>query len=88
MKCFLPQIIYIVLFALTSLFAWAMGEYAGDVLKWVPSFSICKDNACMGANAVYRVTFALSIFHFLSAAFTIGVKNSDDSRAEFQNSII
>jgi len=81
------RIIYIVLFALTSLFAWAMGEYAGDILTWVPSFKLCgKDNsACMGANAVYRVTFALSIFHFLSAAFTIGVKSSDDSRAEFQN---
>ncbi len=42
----------------------------------------------MGANAIYRVTFALSIFHFLSALATIGVKRSDDSRAEFQNSML
>ncbi|KAJ1680922.1 hypothetical protein LUZ63_023858 [Rhynchospora breviuscula] len=46
----------------------------------------CKDkDRCYGVLAVHRITFALSLFHFILGMLLIGVKDTRTKRAAIQN---
>ncbi|EGG19994.1 TMS membrane protein [Cavenderia fasciculata] len=66
----------------TRTFYWAFSWFADiDVLQ------ICskQDNECYGALVVYRLTFGLAVYHILLALILIGVKNTENPRAQIQD---
>jgi len=46
---------------------------------------LCTTNQCYGVLAVYRVTFAMAVFHFFHALIVIGMKTQGDVRMHLQN---
>lgn len=72
--------IYAALFILSSITAWVFSVWAGDILQWVPAIhdvSAC----CQGPIAVYRLTWALALFHLTLALLVVGVKDRGEGRA-------
>jgi hypothetical protein len=72
--------IYAVLFILSSIVAWVFSVWAGDILQWVPTIhdvSAC----CQGPIAVYRLTWALALFHLILSLLLVGVKDRGEGRA-------
>jgi len=85
---------YAVLFLLSSITAWVMLDptVARDLQKMskYTGHVDCKDGdkKCeddWGQLGVYRVFFAVAVFHALLALIMIGVKSSRDVRASLQN---
>lgn len=78
---------YSILFLFVAVIAWIFRSYAEDMLSWVPELSDIKKEAdkenihiVFGAMAVYRITFALALFHFVNAILMIGVSRRKDCR--------
>jgi hypothetical protein len=64
---------------------WAVKELTKRFNR-LPFYRIdCPEGLCYGTLAVYRMTFALCLFHIILALMTIGVRTSGDLRASFQN---
>lgn len=64
---------------------WAIKQLESRFNKF-PFYKIdCPEGLCYGTLATYRVTCALAMFHFIMSILLIGVKNSQDPRAAFQN---
>jgi len=62
-----------------------MSQWAYDLLKWIPVLNECAENTCYGNIAVFRITFALVIFHSMLGLILIGVRNSKDFRSAVQD---
>jgi len=77
---------YAVIFILWSVIAWVMSHWAYDILKFVPVLKECvEEQTCYGAVAVYRICFALALFHFIHTLGMIGTKTKRDCRVGLQN---
>jgi len=78
-----------VLFFVFSFIAWIFRSWAKDILKWVPVLKKCtEDNSsvmCYGTLAVFRISFALALFHFVLCLIMIGVTTQSDYRTKIQD---
>jgi len=73
--------VYAVMFLLTAVAAWILGNWGYDLLQFVPELKECGTNvACYAVYSVYRVTFGLCCFHILFALLLIGVSSQNDFR--------
>lgn len=75
---------YAGIFSLTSIIAWVFSFWAIELLGWIPTIVDAGD-CCSGAVAVYRITWALFIFHIILSFATIGVKDKDECRAQIHS---
>jgi len=67
---------------LSNLPTWTKDNW---LLAHIPGLSSCPAEICYGTMAVYRITFALAVFHLLMAAVLLGVKSSRDCRSTLQD---
>jgi len=85
-KSTLTRIVYIFFFLLVSVVSYVLSYWTPSFLKNINVFKVCLSNEeCYGALVVYRLTFGLVVYHILLALIMIGVKNTYDSRAKFQD---
>ncbi|CDW96812.1 hypothetical protein [Sporisorium scitamineum] len=81
---------FAIIFCLDALFAWLSltGFMMHKIEEWSYNYikMDCKDkDRCYGVLAVHRITFALSLFHFILGMLLIGVKDTRTKRAAIQN---
>jgi len=76
---------YFILFCITSFIAFIMSQWAYDLLDWIPVVTECSEDTCYGNIAVFRITFALVLFHLTLGLLLIGVRNSKDFRTAVQD---
>lgn len=62
-----------------------MSNWAYDLLNWIPMVNECSEDTCYGNIAVFRITFALVLFHLVHALILVGVRNSKDFRSAVQD---
>jgi hypothetical protein len=79
------RIFYTILFFIFSILSWILRNWGEQILSWLPEFQYCNDGKCFGVLGVYRLGFAMSLFHFIQAPIMIGVKNEGDVRVKFQD---
>lgn len=85
------RLTYAFLFLLYSLISWLMlSDWAVKELTKrfdrIPFYRLdCPEGLCYGTLAVYRMSFALCLFHLVLSLMTIGVRTGSDLRAGFQN---
>ena len=75
---------YAGIFSLTSVIAWVFSFWAMDLLDWIPTIENAGE-CCSGAVAVYRLTWALFMFHIILSLSTIGVKDKGECRAQIHS---
>jgi serine incorporator 1 len=84
---------YVLVFLVFSLLAWVLRGYAPALLSWLPSnalAAVCKTDDgniaenCFSILTVYRVSFALALFHFVLGLCMIGVTKYNDCRTGVQ----
>jgi serine incorporator 1/3 len=73
--------VYAFIFVLVSIASWVLSIWAGSVLGWIPVIEDAGE-CCSGPIAVYRLTWALFLFHVLLALSLIGVTEKSDGRAQ------
>ncbi|SPO26245.1 related to TMS1 protein [Ustilago trichophora] len=81
---------FAIIFCLDALLAWLSltGFMMHKIEEWSYNYikMDCKDkDRCYGVLAVHRITFALSLFHFILGMLLIGVKDTRTKRAAIQN---
>lgn len=77
---------YLFIFLTTAVAAWVLSNFASELLDWIPVIKECKeDGSCAGSLAVYRLMSATAVFFGVLSLSMIGVKNSSDPRAQFQD---
>lgn len=81
---------FAIIFCLDALMAWLSltGFMMHKIEEWSYNYikMDCKDkDRCYGVLAVHRITFALSLFHFILGMLLIGVKDTRTKRAAIQN---
>jgi len=76
---------YFLIFCLTSFMALIMDQWAYKILTWIPMVNQCAEDTCYGDIAVFRITFALVLFHLFLGLILIGVRNSKDFRSAVQD---
>jgi len=84
-KSIATRVLYTTVFILLSLVAWIFSMYGYEILRYIPYIGeYCYEGTC-GAFSVYRITFALFLFHLILSIFLIGVRNAKDIRAQFND---
>mmetsp|Transcript_291 Transcript_291/g.524 ORF Transcript_291/g.524 Transcript_291/m.524 type:complete len:422 (-) Transcript_291:90-1355(-) len=73
--------VYAAIFSVTSVIAWVFSVWAMQLLGWIPTIEDAGD-CCSGPVAVYRLTWALFMFHLFLALGTVGVNDKSDCRAQ------
>ena len=79
-KSMATRVTYTAFFLLLSLLAWIFEIYTQSDLWHIPFFDCSTDSDC-GTYTVYKVTFALFVYHLLLSILLVGVKNSKNPRA-------
>jgi len=79
------KIPYTILFFFMSALAWIFRTFGDKILTWVPELKMCADGNCFGVLGVFRISFALAVFHVFMAILMIGVKHHGDFRAKIQH---
>eukprot|EP01133_Synstelium_polycarpum_P012843 gene12843-15078_t len=86
-KSTFTRAIYITVFLLVSVLSYVLSYWASSWFNHIDIFKVCaKDGEdCYGALVVYRLTFALALYHIVLALALIGVKSSSEPRASIQD---
>ncbi|KAF2073863.1 hypothetical protein CYY_004823 [Polysphondylium violaceum] len=85
-KSTLTRIVYIFFFLLVSVVAYVMSYWTFSWFNNIDVLKVCMDNdECVGTLVVFRLTFGLATYHILLALVMIGVQNTFDTRAKFQD---
>jgi len=79
------RIWYTTLFFIFAFLSWVLRSWGDQILHWIPEFKYCSDGRCFGVLGVYRLGFAMSLFHFIQAPIMIGVKSMSDVRVKIQD---
>ncbi|KAI0132355.1 serine incorporator [Xylariales sp. AK1849] len=83
------RIAYALLLLVNSILSWIMlTPWAIEKLQHLMLDYVkinCPTGECYGWLAVYRINFALGLFHLLFAGLLLGVNNSKNPRAAIQN---
>lgn len=86
MKWVAGRVAYTIIFFIFSFIAWLFRSYAEKILKWVPVLKdVCVERECYGALSVFRVSFALALFHLILAMMMIGASRKGDCRVHLQD---
>lgn len=84
-KSIATRVLYTILFFLLSVIAWVFSLYGYDILHAIPYIGdTCNGETC-GTFSVYRITFALFLFHAIFSILFIGLKNTKDIRAQLND---
>ena len=84
-KSIATRVVYASVFIVLSVIAWIFSMYAYQILEWIPYINdSCIEGTC-GTFSVYRISFALFVFHFVLAIFLTGVRNTKDIRAQLND---
>jgi len=84
-KSIATRVMYTFIFLVIAIISWVFGLYGYDVIKYIPYIKdSCEEETC-GVFSIYRITFALFVFHALLSILLIGVKNSKDARAKIND---
>eukprot|EP00300_Choanocystis_sp_HF-7_P036760 c5266_g1_i1.p1 GENE.c5266_g1_i1~~c5266_g1_i1.p1 ORF type:complete len:447 (+),score=93.92 c5266_g1_i1:44-1342(+) len=77
---------YFMMWVVCAILAWILRDrgYAG--LKHVGGMRECANDVCTGNGMVLRITLAMVLLSSVICIASIGVRNSKDMRAAFQNS--
>lgn len=80
-KSIATRLMYTIVFLLISVVAFCFKIYAYDILSHIPFVEeSCTEDTC-GTFSVYRLTFALFLFHGLLSVLFIGIRSTKDPRA-------
>jgi MFS family permease len=86
MKWVAGRVAYTIIFFIFSFIAWLFRSYAEKILKWVPMLKdVCVEKECYGALSVFRISFALALFHFILSLMMIGASRKGDCRVHLQD---
>ena len=83
-KSIATRITYTTLFLLLSVLAWGLELYVDQPNSYGIPFVDCPDGIC-GIVTVYRITFALFLYHALLSLMLVGVKNGKHPRAQIND---
>ncbi|GAM26273.1 hypothetical protein SAMD00019534_094480, partial [Acytostelium subglobosum LB1] len=80
------RMLYVINFMIVSILSYLFSSYAYSWFKNIDVFKVCShDDECYGSLVVYRLTFALAVYHILLGLVLIGVKSSENGRASIQD---
>jgi len=86
----MTRVLYSVQLAFMALVAWLLS----NIPRWtkdnwlfskIPGLKDCPEEVCYGTMAVYRISFALAVFHLVLALVLIRVRSSKDCRSNLQD---
>ena len=81
----LTRLWHVVIFVLYIASAWILHNYGHDIIQYFPILNnLCPEEIC-SILLIYRLSFALFIFHMTLAVMLYGVNDKDNPRAYFQN---
>lgn len=84
-KSIATRVLYTIIFFVLSVIAWIFSLYGYDMINKIPFVGdSCNEGTC-GTFSVYKITFALFLFHGILAVFFIGLKNTKDIRAQIND---
>lgn len=72
------RFVYLFLWVLTCAGTWAASWQAGSWLDFVPQLALCQDDyLCLSTLVIFRLTFALAVFHFFLALLLVKAQPGD-----------
>jgi len=73
------------MFVVCAIVAWILRDHGYNGLKRVGAMEDCADEDCTGRGIVLRITFSMAVLSSILMCMVIGVSNSKEPRAKFQN---